>query len=334
MPVRKSFQEINEKIKQGKAVVLTAEEVSAMGRELSPAQVAEKVDVVTTATFGPMCSSGMFINTGHSNPPMRMEKATLNGVPVFTGIAAVDLYIGATENHPERPEYGGAHIIEELIDGKDIELVAHAKGTDCYPRKDIRTTINRDNINEMMISLPDPPLEISEKHIRAKDGQQIPKRVSPEHLPKLLFTCLRPKALHIILEKGILPMGRKHVILSSDKKMAKRIGRRIHASPALLTVSVDTAIKLGTLFLQTGETLFLARSIPVGCFTTPQLPKEPRVAKHKEPPKPKGRDRFPGSFFPDITEQVETIEPKKMTRKQRREKDIDWKKSRKQTRRR
>jgi len=190
------------------------------------------------------------------------------------------------------------------------------------------------NINEMMISLPDPPLEISEKHIRAKDGQQIPKRVSPEHLPKLLFTCLRPKALHIILEKGILPMGRKHVILSSDKKMAKRIGRRIHASPALLTVSVDTAIKLGTLFLQTGETLFLARSIPVGCFTTPQLPKEPRVAKHKEPPKPKGRDRFPGSFFPDITEQVETIEPKKMTRKQRREKDIDWKKSRKQTRRR
>lgn len=189
-------------------------------------------------------------------------------------------------------------------------------------------------INEMMISLPDPPLEISEGHIRAKDGQEIPKRVSPEHLPKLLFTCLRPKALYTVLEKGILPMGRKHVILSSDKKMAKRIGRRIHASPALLTVRVDTAIKQGTLFLQAGETLFLARSIPVGCFTAPQLPKEQKVAKHKEPTKPQERDRFPGSFFPDLTEQVETIEPKKMTRKQRREKDIDWKRSRKQTRRR
>ncbi len=83
-----------------------------------------------------------------------MESATLNGVPVFSGIAAVDLYIGATENHPERPDYGGAHIIEELIDGKNVELVAHAKGTDCYPRRDIRTTINRDNLNEMMMFNP------------------------------------------------------------------------------------------------------------------------------------------------------------------------------------
>jgi uncharacterized protein (DUF39 family) len=96
----------------------------------------------------------MFINTGHANPPIRMEKATLNGVPVFTGIAAVDLYIGATENHPEDPAYGGAHVIEDLISGKDVELVAHAKGTDCYPLKNIHTTINRDNINEMVMFNP------------------------------------------------------------------------------------------------------------------------------------------------------------------------------------
>ena len=154
MSTQKTFQEINDKIKKGQAVVLTAEEVSAMGRTQSPAEVAQKVDVVTTATFGPMCSSGMFINTGHANPPIRMEKATLNGVPVFTGIAAVDVYIGATENHPEDPSYGGAHIIEELIAGKDVELVAHAKGTDCYPMKNIKTTINRNNINEMIMFNP------------------------------------------------------------------------------------------------------------------------------------------------------------------------------------
>ncbi len=152
--MKKSFQEINDKIRSGKAVVLTAEEVAAMGKDHSPSQVAEKVDVVTTATFGPMCSSGMIINTGHSDPPIRMERATLNGVPVFTGIAAVDLYIGATENHPENPAYGGAHIIEDLIAGKDVELEAHAKGTDCYPRKDIKTSINRNNINEMVMFNP------------------------------------------------------------------------------------------------------------------------------------------------------------------------------------
>jgi uncharacterized protein (DUF39 family) len=154
MAIRKSYQEINEKIKRGEAVVLTAEEVSEMGRSHSAAEIAHKVDVVTTATFGPMCSSGMFINTGHATPPIRMEKATLNGVPVFTGIAAVDLYIGATENHPDDPAYGGAHIIEDLIAGKNVELEAHAKGTDCYPLKSIRTTINRDNINEMVMFNP------------------------------------------------------------------------------------------------------------------------------------------------------------------------------------
>jgi uncharacterized protein (DUF39 family) len=150
----KSIQEINEKIKKGNAVVLTAEEVAAMSRDHSAAEVAEKVDVVTTATFGPMCSSGMFINTGHASPPIRMERATLNGVPVFSGIAAVDLYIGATENHPENPAYGGAHIIEDLIAGKDVILEAHAKGTDCYPMKDIKTSINRENINEMVMFNP------------------------------------------------------------------------------------------------------------------------------------------------------------------------------------
>ncbi|MBT8349927.1 MAG: hypothetical protein KJO26_01655, partial [Deltaproteobacteria bacterium] len=107
-----------------------------------------------------------------------------------------------------------------------------------------------------------------------------------------------------------------------------------HASPALLTVNVENAIQQGTLFLQAGENLFLARNIPPGCFKAPSLPKEPRVAKSKEPVKSKERDKTPGSFFPDLIEQVKTVEPKKMTRKQRREKDLEWKKSRKKMRRR
>ena len=190
------------------------------------------------------------------------------------------------------------------------------------------------NINEMLVSLPYPPLEVRENCIRAKDTLQIPKRVSPENLPKLLFTCVRPKALYTIIEKGILPMGRKHVILSSDKSMAKRIGNRIHASPAFLTVNVENAIQQGPLFLQAGENLFLARSIPPGCFKAPSLPKEPRVIKSKGPAKTKERDKIPGSFYPDLAEQAKTVEPKKLTRKQRSEKDLDWKKSRKKMRRR
>jgi uncharacterized protein (DUF39 family) len=154
MSVKKSFEEINEKILKGEAVVMTAEEVSAMGKELSPAEIARKVDVVTTATFGPMCSSGMFINFGHSDPPIRMEKVSLNNVPVHSGVAAVDAYIGATEVNPFNEKYGGANIIEELIAGKNIKLKASAKGTDCYPETEIETMINKDNVNEMIMFNP------------------------------------------------------------------------------------------------------------------------------------------------------------------------------------
>lgn len=153
-PVKKTYEEINEKISKGEAVVLTAEEVSKMAQELSPSEIAQKVDIVTTATFGPMCSSGAFINFGHSDPPIRMERITLNDVPIHSGIAAVDGYIGATETSIFDEKYGGAHIIEELIAGKDVLLKASAKGTDCYPRKEIETYINKSGVNEMFMFNP------------------------------------------------------------------------------------------------------------------------------------------------------------------------------------
>ena len=150
----KTYQEINQKIAAGKAVVLTAEEVSKMAEEYSVAEIAEKVDVVTTATFGPMCSSGAFINFGHPTPPMRMESITLNGVEAYGGIAAADVYLGATQESKNDPDYGGAHVIEDLIAGKDVELCATGKGTDCYPRKSLKATINRDTVNEMILHNP------------------------------------------------------------------------------------------------------------------------------------------------------------------------------------
>lgn len=152
--MHKSYEEINEKIARGEAVVLTAEEVARMAQERSPEEIARSVDVVTTATFGAMCSSGCFINFGHPEPGLRMESIRLNGVPIFGGIAAVDAYIGATEVHPDNPRYGGGHLIEALVRGESLELEAHGKGTDCYPRKYARAIISRDSVNEIIMVNP------------------------------------------------------------------------------------------------------------------------------------------------------------------------------------
>jgi uncharacterized protein (DUF39 family) len=159
----KSIAEINEKIRKKKALVLTAEEIIPFVRERGCARAAEEVDVVTTGTFSPMCSSGAFLNFGHSKPRMKIQKAWLNGVPAYGGVAACDVYLGATEIpeddpankiHPGRFTYGGGHVIEDLIAGRDIELRALSYGTDCYPRKQLRTMLRLEDLNQAYMVNP------------------------------------------------------------------------------------------------------------------------------------------------------------------------------------
>lgn len=150
----KTYEEINEKLARGQAVVLTAMEFKDLARELDPADLVREVDVVTTATFAPMCSSGVFLNFGHSDPPIRMEEIFLNGVPAYEGLAAVDAFLGATAEDPGNPGYGGAHVIEALVRGEDVRLSARGKGTDCYPRTSLDTSVSLDGINEAWLFNP------------------------------------------------------------------------------------------------------------------------------------------------------------------------------------
>lgn len=150
----KTIEQINEKIRSGKAVVCTAEEAIDLVRSKGAEKAAEEVDVVTTGTFGAMCSSGAFLNFGHSDPPIRMCNIRVNGVEAYGGLAAVDTYVGATAVSETIKGYGGAHVIEDLLAGKRIELEAWGPGTDCYVRKNIRTSFTLDELNEAYIYNP------------------------------------------------------------------------------------------------------------------------------------------------------------------------------------
>jgi len=145
----KSYEEINARIAAGEAVVLTAEEFADLAADEGVSSAAKKVDVVTTGTFGPMCSSGAFLNFGHSDPPIKMGTITLNDVPASGGLAAVDTYIGATEPSLTKGiEYGGAHVIEDLLRGRAVRLKATGPGTDCYPRTEIDTWVTLEDLNQ------------------------------------------------------------------------------------------------------------------------------------------------------------------------------------------
>ena len=161
----KTIDEINAKIRRGDVVVVTAEEIIGRVEKNGLEQTAREVDVVTTGTFGPMCSSGAYVNIGHAKPRIKLGggHVTLNDVRTHAGLAAVDLYIGATSLPDDDPRnkvfpgefrYGGGHVIEDLAAGKDIKLLATAYGTDCYPGKKLETWINLKDLNEAVLFNP------------------------------------------------------------------------------------------------------------------------------------------------------------------------------------
>jgi uncharacterized protein (DUF39 family) len=161
--VVKTYQEINEKIKQGKAVVVTAEEMIDIVERSGHVEAAGRIDVVTTGTFSPMCSSGAFLNFGHTSPRIKASKVWLNDVSAYAGVAAVDCYIGATEVvegdplnsvYPGEFKYGGGHVIEDLVAGNVIRLRAEGYGTDCYPARKFEKNITISDLRDAILFNP------------------------------------------------------------------------------------------------------------------------------------------------------------------------------------
>jgi hypothetical protein len=111
---------------------------------------------------------------------------------------------------------------------------------------------------------------------------------------------VRKKAYPYVSERGILPTGYSKVVLSANRDLAERIGRRSDRSAVLLTVQVGRCIDNGVVFLQAGEAIFLADFIPPECFSGPPLPKEKPAAVKADKPEPTQRQKTAGSFLMDL----------------------------------
>ncbi|MCK9230095.1 MAG: homocysteine biosynthesis protein [Syntrophales bacterium] len=161
--VTKTYQEINRKIREGSVVVVTAEEIIDIVERKGAVEAARTVDVVTTGTFGIMCSSGVFLNFGHPSPKIKSSKVRLNNVPAYAGIAAVDCYLGATavvegdplnSVHPGEFNYGGGHVIEDLVAGNVVKVHIEGYGTDCYPARKFEKSITLRDLRDAILFNP------------------------------------------------------------------------------------------------------------------------------------------------------------------------------------
>lgn len=127
--MQRSIAEINERIKSGKAVVLTAQEVCDIvkgGEDLT----LNDVDVVTTATRAIMSGTYAVLSFPivESCSFTRAERASINGVPASIGpcpnerLGIIDLMVFGTSHSKTKPDYGGGHLFRDLVEGKEVQV--------------------------------------------------------------------------------------------------------------------------------------------------------------------------------------------------------------------
>jgi putative RNA 2'-phosphotransferase len=180
------------------------------------------------------------------------------------------------------------------------------------------------HLNEVAMAVSPAPVEIEGNRIRARNREKLPLITDITHTPKLLYLAIRRKAYPAVIEKGLAVGGRPPLVMSSDEKMARRIGLRRDQHPVMLTIHVAKSLQHGTRLKQYGDHLFLADAIYPDTFSGPALPKEkPNRIQSKTPPEP-AAPKTPGSYFPDLSQSPES--------KSLRRKEIEWKKDRRKAR--
>lgn len=185
--------------------------------------------------------------------------------------------------------------------------------------------VRRSHLDEILYSFPQPPFEVLEERIRAKCRDSLPHLKPVSDIPKLLFTCIRRRAYSFVLDKGIFPTGYHQVVLSANRNLAERMGKRSDTDPVMLTVHTQKSVESGVMFYQSGESLFLAEAIPTSCFSGPPLPKDKPETRKQQQNHTVVQPRTAGSFALDIAKTLRSPATSGKPKK----KDIGWKDSRK-----
>jgi putative methanogenesis marker 16 metalloprotein len=124
---RRTIDQINRLLKQGKATVMTAAELSRALRAGTTVGFKD-VHVVTAATCGLMSGTYAVLSFPVC-PPSRFTRAAkvhLNGVEAYPGpcpnerIGLIDAVVFATRSSRSLPGYGGGHLLQDLCAGKQV----------------------------------------------------------------------------------------------------------------------------------------------------------------------------------------------------------------------
>jgi putative RNA 2'-phosphotransferase len=122
---------------------------------------------------------------------------------------------------------------------------------------------DRDDLVRMVASSSKRRHEIDGDRIRALYGHSVPGRIVKVKArpPTVLFHGTSPRAWESIRMRGLVPMGRQYVHLSTDVATAVEVGRRKSSTPVVLQVRAVEAHGQGTCFFRGNEMVWLAEAV-------------------------------------------------------------------------
>jgi putative RNA 2'-phosphotransferase len=150
--------------------------------------------------------------------------------------------------------------------------------------------------------------EVQDEKIRATYGHSLPPRAhrEPAAPPQILYHGARRKAYPHILQRGLDPMGRSYVHLTTSPELAMRIGKRRDLEPVLLEIQAQRASEEGVPFYQANPLIYLADHIAPSYINGPPLSKvlpEQKLPQQRTPQQeeesPLERE-FPGSILLNV----------------------------------
>lgn len=182
--------------------------------------------------------------------------------------------------------------------------------------------VRQGSINEVLMGEDRSLFEVTEGKIRTIERRwEINDDGELSELPsKIFFHGIRRKAHPVAMDKGLRPLEGSHYILSPDREMAERIGRRRDPQPVILEIKAEAALEEGLDIRRFGD-LFLVKEIPARFIAGPPVPKRMIKAREEREAKKKEQETVPqfqaGTFLLDLEKSTTQYRKEKGGKKKR-----------------
>ncbi len=137
---------LRQRQRRGRLRVRAAADFRRLVADVGLAEAYLATDVVVAANAEFTDQASLHLSLGPTDPPIRFRDPRLGRVTAQTGGAGSDLVLPIGGGLVEGQRRGGGQVLDELLQGRDVEFNTAGVGTPMQPRRELHTMLNLDRI--------------------------------------------------------------------------------------------------------------------------------------------------------------------------------------------